>query len=332
MYQWIYYHKMFTMCYKVVFKTTTGKGYQLQLLHSIDIEKSVDNLADTCVITLPAYRFNEPLLLDKDITRGTEVSVSVGYDNNLKEEFRGYVREILTNNGSITIECEDALFLFRRDVKNEQFVNIALKDVAEKLCKQIDSSYTVDCDYGITYEKFTINDATAYDVLKKIQDDTSANVWFDTFNKVLHIHMAYTDKQGDVVYSAHHNIESSNLEYRKAQDKKVEVIIETTDSKGKTTQVKKGTTGGTRITKKIGNVQGKDVGQIADSTLRKHLFDGYKGSFTAWLVPYVSPGYTAKIIDQEYPEKTGKYYVVSVKTSFSDAGGIRTIEPGIKLG
>lgn len=322
---------MYKMCFKVDFTTVDGIGYKVKLVHSIDIEKNVENLADTCLITLPAYRYNDPLFLPKDIKRGTEVKVQLGYNDNLQEEFRGYVKEVLTNNGAITIECEDALFLFRKTVKNEQFTSITIKEIAEKLCSQVDGSYKVSCDYGITYEKFTINDATAYDVLKKLQEDTGANVWFDTINKVLHIHPAYIHKGGYVKYSMHQNIESSSLEYRSAQDKKVEVIIETTDVKGKTTQVTSGTTGGERITKRIGNVSTGHAKEIADNVLKQHLYDGYKGSFTGWLIPYVEPTYTVEIIDQEYPDKTGKYYVVSVKTSFSPSGGVRTIEPGIKL-
>lgn len=318
------------MCFKVGFITESGEKYRLDLVHSIDIEKNVENLADTCLITLPGSRFNNPLFLT-EIKRGTEVKVWLGYNDELKEEFRGYVKEVLSNDGSIIIECEDALFLFRKSVKNEQFTTITLKGIAEKLCRQIDNSYKVVCNYEIVYEKFTINDATAYNVLKKLQEDTSANVWFDTVNKTLHIHQAYVEKGGEVRYSMHQNIESSSLEYRSSQDKKVEVIIETTDKNGKVKQVTSGTTGGDKITKKIGNISPSHAKEIADAELKLHLFDGYKGSFTSWLIPYVEPTYTAEIIDVEYPEKTGKYYVVSVKTSFSSSGGVRTIEPGIKL-
>ncbi|WP_286435572.1 XkdQ/YqbQ family protein [Myroides odoratimimus] len=322
---------MYKMCFKVDFTTVEGIEYRLKLVHSIEINKSVENLASNCLITLPGSRYNDPLFLPQEIKRGAEVKVHLGYNDNLQEEFRGYIKEVLSNNGSITIECEDALFLFRKTVNNEQFTSITIKEIAEKLCNQVDGSYKVSCDYGITYEKFTINDATAYDVLKKLQEDTSANIWFDTINKVLHIHPAYIHKGGYVKYSMHQNIESSSLEYRSAQDKKVEIVVETTDAKGKTTQTTAGTTGGEKLTIKIGSVGKKDAKEIAESKLRQHLFDGYKGSFTGWLIPYVEPSYSAYVMDQEYPEKTGTYYVVSVKTSFSPSGGKRDVELGIRL-
>lgn len=323
---------MYEMNYKVDFTTEEGIGYRVKLVHSIEINKSVENLASTCLITLPASRFNDPLFIPKEIKRGTVIKVKLGYGEELKEEFEGYVKEVLTNNGSITIECEDALFIFRKSVKNEQYKTITLKDIAENLCSQVGGEYKVVCDYGITYEKFTINDATAYDVLKKLQEDTSSQIWFDTIKKELHIHPAYIYKRGDVKYSMHQNVESSSLEYRSAQDKKVEIIVETTDAKGKVIQTTSGTTGGEKITLKVGSVGKKDAKDIAESKLRQHLFDGYKGSFTGWLIPYVEPSYSAYVIDQEYPEKTGTYYVVSVKTSFSPSGGKRDVELGIRLG
>lgn len=322
---------MFKMCYQVSFKTEEEKTYPLNLVHAIEIEKSVEKLSATCVITLPLYRFNSPLFVHTDIKHGAEVAVCLGYDDQLKEEFRGYVTKIVYNNSSIVIECEDALFLYRKSLANEQFQDITLKELLTRVSHQIDPTYAIACDYELTYDTFTINNNTGYDILKQIQDSLAANVWFDTTNKILHVHLLYVDKRGDVKYSAHHNIESSSLEFVVGADKKVEVIIEATDVNGETKQVKVGESGGDKISLKIGKVKEKDIVQLAKDIWKKKTANRLNGTFTSWLVPMVSPGYTAEIIDQEYPERTGSYYVASVKTSFSASGGVRTISPGIKL-
>lgn len=320
------------MCYQVSFKTEEDKTYTLNLLDTIEIERSVEKLAGTCVITLPLYRFNTPLFVYEDIKRGSEVTVCLGYDNQLEEEFKGYVTKIVYNNSSIVIECEDALFLYRKSLENEQFQDITLKELLVHISKQIDPSYTVDCKYDLTYETFTINNKTGYDILKQIQDTLAANVWLDTANKILYVVLVYVDKLGDVKYSVHQNVETSSLEYVKGADKKVEVIIEATDSNGVAKQVKVGESGGDQISLKIGNVKEKNIKELAEAILKKKTSDRLNGVFTCWLLPRVLPGYTATIIDQEYPERTGPYYVASVKTKFSASGGVRTIEPGIKLG
>ncbi|WP_286442389.1 MULTISPECIES: hypothetical protein [unclassified Myroides] len=325
-------NKMVTMCYQVSFKTEEEKTYNLNLLHAVEIEKSVEKLAATCTITLPLFRYNNPLFVHEDIKRGTEVTVCLGYDNQLEEEFRGYVTKIVYNNSSIVIECEDALFLFRKSLQNEQLQEITLKDLLIHISKQIDPTYTIDCDYEFTYETYTLNNKTGYDILKEIQDNLTANVWFNTKEKMLHVHLLYTDKLGKVKYSAHQNIESSTLEYTTGEDRKVEVIVEIMEANGKAKQIKVGEHGGEQFSLKIGNAKGKDIQKLAKSIYEKKKADRLNGSLTSWLVPFVSPGFTVEIIDQEYPERRGSYYVASVKTSFSDAGGVRTIEPGIKLG
>lgn len=320
------------MCYQVSFKTEEEQTYQLNLVHAIEIEKSVEKLAATCVITLPLYRFNSPLFVHADIKYGAEVTVSLGYDDRLNEEFRGYVTKIVYNNSSIVIECEDALFLYRKSLANEQLQDITLKELLTRVSHQIDPTYTIDCDYELTYDTFTLNNNTGYDFLKQIQNNLAANVWFDTTNKILHVHLLYVNKMGEVKYSAHRNIESSSLEFVKGADKKVEVCIEATDANGETKQVKVGDSGGDQISLKIGKIKEKDIERLATDIWKKKTADRLNGTFTSWLVPLVSPGYTAEVIDQEYPERTGPYYVASVKTSFSASGGVRTIEPGIKVG
>jgi hypothetical protein len=321
---------MFVMDWEILFKTD-NTAYRLGTLAECVIDKSVDNLADTAEIVLPEAVMNQVLELESKIKRGSEVFISLGYDGFLESEFTGYVQEITTNDSSLKIICEDALFLFRIGVKDEELKPTSVKKIAQRLIDQIDSSFTVNCDFDLNYEKFTIHQATGYDVLKKLQEETKANIYFDTGKKVLHIHPPYVEKGGEVNYSMHHNIESSKLEYKRAIDKKLEVTVESTDLNGKVTKETVGTTGGDKITLKVGNMSKADVKRVAEAALKKNNFDGYEGTFDGWLIPFVEPTYSALIKDADYDYKTGRYYVVSVKTSFSETGAKRTIGPGIKL-
>lgn len=321
---------MFTMDWNIVFDTN-GKKLKLGLLAECEIVCSVDNLADTATIVLPEAVMNQVLNLENKISRGSGVLIQLGYDGNLETEFEGFVQDITTNDSTLKIVCEDALFLFRVGVKDVELKPSSLKKIAQYLIDKIDPTFKLSCDYDISYEKFVIHQATGFDVLKKIQEETKANIYFDTTNKTLHIHPPYVEKSGTVRYSMQRNIEKSTLEYKKAIDKKVEVTVESTDSKGKVKSVTTGTTGGEKITWKVGSMSEADIKKVADATLKKNSFDGYTGSFDGWLIPFVKPTYSAIIEDQDYPYKDGTYYVVGVKTNFSESGGVRTITPGIKL-
>lgn len=321
---------MFNMIWDIRFKTGNDI-YSLRTVDAVKIEESVDALADTAEITLPETVMNEVLNIGDNIKRGSEVKIKLGYDKFLVQEFVGYVQEITTRDSSLKIICEDALFLFRVGVKSEEMKMVTMEAIAQRVAKQIDPSFKVVCDYGISYEKFVIHQATGFDVLKKLAEETKANIYFNTDKKELHIHPPYVEKGGEVTYSMQVNVESSSLEFKKKIDKKVEVIVESTDSKGKVQSFTAGTTGGDKVTLKVGSVATADLSKIANAELIRRSADGYEGSLTGWLVPVVKPTYSAKIIDEDYPDKTGKYYVLGVTTEFNASGGKRTVKLGVKV-
>ena len=246
----------------------------------------------------------------------------------------GYVQNIVTNDSSLKILCEDALFLFRVSVKDEQFKLVSIKKIAQRLIDQVNSSYKLVIDGyedKVFYEKFVIHQATAYDVLKKLAEETKANIYFNTDKKELHIHPPYSEKSGEVVYSMQVNVEKTSLEYKKAIDNKIEVTVEHINSKGKVESYTTGTSGGDKITVKAGAISKFGIISRANAELIRRSADMYEGSIDGWLIPFVKPTYSAKIKDEDYPEKDGTYYVVGVVTSVSEAGCKRTVKLGVKL-
>ena len=124
------------------------------------------------------------------------------------------------------------------------------------------------------------------------------------------------------------NIESSNLKYRKKEDKKLEVTVELTSAKGEKTEVKYGASGGKTI-KRVGHgVSEEEAKKIAENEYNLWCYDGYEGSFTGWLIPYVEPGDAVRLRDTDYPKKEGVYYVTGTEISFSKEGGKRTVSLG----
>jgi hypothetical protein len=321
---------MFDINWKISFKTN-GKKYELQTVASIDIDSSVDNLSDTATITLPEAVMNQVLNIGDQVARASEITIEAGYDSDLKKEFVGFVKDVVTNDSSLKILCEDALFLFRVAVKDIELKPTSVSKIANYIIAQIQPTYKLVCDYDIAYEKFVIHQATGYDVLKKLAEETKANIFFNTEKKELHIHAPYIEKGGEVIYSMQVNVEKSSLEYKKEIDRKVEVTVESVNLKGKVESYTTGTTGGDKITLKVGSVALADLKKIAKAELIRRSADMYEGSIDGWLVPFVQPTYTAKIKDNDYPEKDGSYYVVGVTTSINESGGKRTVKMGVKL-
>lgn len=322
---------MYTLDWDIELRTGERR-FKLLLLSSLEIVKSVLNLADTAVIVLPEAILNSVLNTGDRIGRGTAVTIRLGYDAELKTEFEGFIQEIQTNDSALKLVCEDALFLFRKAVRNIELKNTSVAKIAAYLIGEIDPEFRLVCDFDIGYEKFVIYQATGYDILKKLLEDTRCNIYFNTSKKELHIRAPFIEKNGQVKYASDRNVENTALEYKQAIDRKFEITVESVSDDGKIKTVKAGTTGGEMVSIKVGAMTESDMQKIADAQLIKRSSDRYEGTLTTWLIPYVEPTYTALFHDPDYPQKDGAYYVNGVTTSLSEAGGVRVVEFGIKLG
>lgn len=321
---------MYQLNWDISFKGKDG-FYNLGILAECQIEKSVKNLADFATIILPEADMNVVLRVQDFIKSEDQVKIRLGYDADLKVEFEGFVKEIITEDSSLKILCEDGLFLFRKGIPNKEFKPATVKQIAQYVVNSIDKSFIVVSDYDLHYDKFTIYKATGFDVLAKLQEETGADIYFDMQTKELHIHPAYTRKSGEADYSFQHNIETSSLEYKTAEFKKIEVTIESVGLDGKTITKTVGQPGGEKITKKVGRLSANAITIIADTEYKNKIAPGYEGTFDSWLIPYVEPSFTIGIYDDDYAYKDGRYYTESVTTNFSENGGKRTVTPAIKL-
>ena len=182
------------------------------------------------------------------------------------------------------------------------------------------------------WEKFVFFQATAFDVLKKVQDETKANIYFK--EDVLHVHPQYAElfNEKPVVYDFSRNIEKSDLKYVLFKNKKIEVVVNATAADGKTSKITYGKTGGEKIEISLGTTDKASMQKRAEQEYNLFAYDGYEGGFTSWLIPFCEAGYQIELRDSEYSYKNGIYYVVSVETKFSSSGGERVVKIGKKIG
>ena len=305
-------------------------AYKLGMLEKVQINRSVELLADTATITLPAVEYNIALDVESKIKRGDKVVISLGYEETgIVEEFVGWVQRIGTDNGAITIECEDDLFKFRIGLKDQQKKNITLAKLLKLVVDGIGGGYKIDCSYSWTYEKFTINSATGYDVLKKVQEESGADIYIQ--DNVLHVHAPGQTVGKDIIYDFAQNVQSCDLNYRRAADRKIQVVVKAVMPDGKVKERHYGSTGGDKVEVKCATSDDASMKLRGESEHKKLSFDGYDGSITTWLVPNAIPGDCADLHDADYDYKDGRYFIRAVKTEFSSSGGKRQIELGFRL-
>lgn len=305
--------------------------YKLMMLDSCTIVRSVEQLVDTAEIVLPGAAFNKTIDIEKQISEGEKVAIELGYDGNNRLEFEGYLKSISTDDGIIKLNCEDSLYLFRKRVNDAEHKNIKLSNLINTVISEIGINCSVECDYNVTYDKFVFYQATAYDVLKKVQEDLKANIFFT--NNTLHVHAPYkiiaSSETVKIDFAV--NNEKSSLKYVKAADKNIEIELTITKPDGK------------KLTKTAGKSEGEkkqfaspttnpaEMDSLAKEIYNSYVYDGYEGSITGWLIPYVEPTYKISLNDADYEHKNGTYYVTGTKVSFSKEGGVREIKLGRRL-
>jgi hypothetical protein len=256
-------------------------------------------------------------------------------------EFKGYVNAISTDTAAITLDCTDGIYLFKKTLKNAELKGVTLKELMERVAGEVNAlnaaagtatHYRVECDYEFGYEKFMIFRATGVNVLQKVQEETKANIYFE--GDTLHIHAPYSHVVNDkpVIYDFARNVEASDLKYVKLADKKIEIEMSMVQPDGSVKSRSYGNKGGIKIQRTVKAASEKDLETLAKNEYNIWAYDGFEGSLTGWLIPYVEPTYKIELRDVEYPQKNGIYYVTATEVSFGSNGGKRKVTLGRRLG
>ena len=304
--------------------------YRLGMLDKVEIHKSVELLADTATITLPGAQYNVALDVEKKLKRGDKVSIKLGYrETGLKTGFEGWVQRISADGGSVKLICEDDLFLFRKPLKSEVLQKVTLKKLLEHVVEGCGLEMKVNCSYEWTYAKFVINNATGYDVLKKVQEECGADIYVQ--EGTLEVHAPGEKVGKERCYDFGLNVEREDLTYRKASEKKVEVVVKANMPDGTVREIETGTTGGEKVEVKCATSDEASMKARGELEVKRRSFDGFDGSFTGWLIPMCVPGDSVRLRDRDYEYKDGTYYVNAVTTELSAQGGKRKIELGFRL-
>ncbi len=304
-------------------------NYKVKTLKGVKITTSVLNLSDTASIEMPGQYLRTWKKIEDKIHVGDAVCIKLGYDNDLETEFNGYLKRISRDNNSLLLECEDALYLLNKSVADKEYKQVNAKTLLTDIISQVDSGISISCDYDFTYDKFVAFKSTALDVLKKVQEDTKANIWFE--DKVLHIHPVYQQQNGDVpvIYDTEVNVQSNELKWIDKSDRKVQVEVRFTLPNGDKKQESYGNPGGEKLVKYVNGSDANSMKSAAENEYNLWNYSGFEGSLTGWLIPRAKAGGSVRLRDKERPE--GKYYVTGVEIEFGQNGAKRKVTLGRRL-
>jgi len=317
--------------------TQDGKELKFDAVHHVEIDNSIDKIGSSAKIAIPtSARIKSDLensvtsaQTAKMFKKGDKINIKLGYDDDLKEEFDGFIYKINLTT-PLEIECEGHEFLLRENVPTKTFTSTTLRDVVEYIIDGKNKNIELDGDIpkvDMTSYPIPAN-LTRLEALQQLKERYGVTLYFNK-NK-LYAGLDFIKYQGNVKYSLGENTpKSDELKYQYADDVKLKVKAIQINKDNTKLEAEVGDKDGQHRTLYFYNAKSKEeLKKLAKTEMLKWKFDGYVGKITTFLQPYSSPGMTAEIIDKVYSERDGKYEIRSVKVEFGTSGGRRYVEIG----
>jgi len=318
---------------------TIGKVV-FNVVNSVNVKQSINELSDTAKIILPrnfdkaikegAVKSLQRKNIREFISEGDIVTIEIGYDDDNKLVFTGYLTDIGADV-PLVLECEDEMWQLRKEKHKKTYKQVNLLD----LLKDIAPGYEYDIVDNIALGKFIVANSTAYEVLEALRQDYLLFSRFE--NKVLKVGFA-----SDIIPNKVHSInlnrnvkDISDLKFVRKDKVNLQINAISIQSDG------------SRITKTVGE-SGGDVRSLhlnpnltqeaVDNQALKEFnslhWDGYRGTLKTFGEPVIKSGEAVNITDNNYSnsERKGKYLIESNEITFENSTGYtQSLKLSLKL-
>lgn len=300
-------------------------------VNEVTIERSVYKLGATATVKVPVTAVLRQADLPatrvetaQAIAVGDPVEIYLGYNGALRLEFRGYVKA-LNLRTPLEIVCEDEFWACRRR-------NVTSGGTVTLSALLAKCGLSVAFAETLTLKNYAVPDKPVSSVLANLVKNYGLSIFFDLDGRV---YACRPEKVvGDAVkYELRYNVISDDdLQYLNRKDVKIQVKAISFRADGTKVEAKKGVEGGTSKTLYFYDVNSmQELATLVQNELERETADGYDGSITTFLQPYAAPAMLATITDPVYPDRSGDYYIESVRTTFGRNGARRRIEIGTRV-
>lgn len=312
-------------------------------VNDMPIRSSFKNMTDTCEIILAhkyTWKGQDVFSSTNPILKvGDKVNIEIGYNNTLETAFTGYIAGLTTEEKTV-IKCEDELWLLKRKlVKNKEWQKVSLKDLLAYIIGNT-LPYVATLEYEDLGRFSIINSPTAAKVLEKLRTDFHMEVFMRegtlyVGRKYLYDFDETKVKSKEHTFEFQENIIDSNLEWQTKDTNRyfVKAIgIRREGKKNKRREVIVGDTTGAQLTAHYyGDYSESQLKKMGEQYLTGVVYDGYRGSFSAFGEPFVRHGDRINLVDKRQPERNGTYFCKGVDYDFGWNGYFQNIELGTRL-
>ncbi len=309
-----------------------SQTWKFDALNSCTIVEDTATLTDTCELLLPkridwqgAKHFELP------IKRGDKITVKLGYNDNNKIRFTGFIRTVDAKK-PIKIMCEDGMFLLKTvETKKKGYKNTTLKQVITDLLQGTGIQIQM-IDDEIPLRQYRILKNTVAEELNEMKTTYSLRAYFRIINGVskLYVGIGYPfDNRGHESFIYGKNLISEDFVYRIAEDVKIKVKATSIDSKNKRFEIEVGDKDGEVYPVFHDNLNPAELRLFAEAELKRFKTTGFKGSFETFGEPFVNKCDIAHI--EASDNNKGDFLIKKNEITFGMNGYRQKIEIGQPL-
>lgn len=309
----------------------------------------------------------QPLVL-----RGDKITVDIGYSyfkptqgdsfdrtqvvQKTARRFSGYITKI-RNDSPMQFECQDNMYALKQTkVENKTWnvdgVTYTLETMLKEMLSKSDfpdaKNFTIRTDnYKHTIQKFYTQGYTMAQVLDDLRKNYHLESFFYGNELRCGIIRYYPEDRVEHEFNFQKNIVSDNLDYQRADDVRIGIVAKsinkvelvTTNSAGKQKTKHK------ELKVNVGDQDGEirtlffwgitdpaELKRQAEAKLPYLKYEGFRGSFLTFALPYVKHGDSVRFINPYIPEQNGTYLVKKVENiDTNEQGAMQEIFLDIRI-
>jgi hypothetical protein len=298
----------------------------------VQVAESADTLTNTCTITLPRNLNLAGKNIKELIPQGAPVSVEIGYNDDNRCVFEGFVKQVKPGV-PVTISCEDDMYRLKKiKVANETIQDFELKAFLSRyLPSGLDTDNVTELSLG---ELRISKEPTLAKLLSEFKEKYGLQFFFrgGVFYGVLPSTKSLMAGISTHKIKFNYNIISENLEYKLVDDFKLIVKAKAILKNNELLEVQEpsGETDGNIATYFSATAKTKaELTAFAKEKLKSYQAEGLTGSVTLFGIPYVQVADHVILLDDNNAERNNKKYLVRGITRNFGTGGYRQT---VKLG
>ena len=307
---------MLKLCSKVEIKG--AKTWVFEKITSCEIVRDMDALTTTCTLVLPR-KTQWQGEASNPIKRGDQITVWLGYDDELQLAFKGYVLQ-KGFKAPIEIKCEDEMFM----LKQTQAVKKTYKNVTlESLLKDQNINYTVKVLGEQNVGRYRVNVDNVAELLAHLKENSIRTFFrLEDEKPVLYCGVMFDHNTGirQVFETGVNIISDDSLDEQNSEDVKIKLKVISLQPDNKKIKVEVGDNDGERRTLHCYGKSESEAKAWGKQELERLKRDGLTGSFTTF--GHVLLDRLDIIGIKIDGERKGKYQVQKNTITFG-AGGFR---------